>query len=60
MTKRRTNHEGTFYQRKDGLWCAQVSLNGRRVTKYGKSQTECREWIKATLKQIEGGLTFES
>jgi integrase len=60
MARRRGNHEGTLYQRKDGLWCAQVSLNGRRVTKYGKSQTECREWIKVTLERIEGGLTFES
>ncbi len=60
MAKRRGNREGTLYQRKDGLWCAQVSLNGRRLTKYGKSQADCREWIKATLERIEGGLTFES
>ena len=60
MAKRRGNHEGTLYQRKDGFWCAQVSLNGRRVTKYGKSPTECREWIKVTMERIEGGLTYDS
>ena len=60
MAKRRGNHEGTLYQRKDGLWCAQVSLNGRRVTIYGKNQRECREWIKAAMERIEGGLTCES
>jgi integrase len=58
MAKRRGNHEGGLYRRKDGLWCAQVSLNGRRLTKYSKSAAECREWIKETLARIHGGLTY--
>jgi integrase len=58
MAKRRGNHEGSIYRRKDGLWCAQVSLNGHRLTKYGKSQSECRDWIKQTQIRIEGGLTY--
>ena len=59
MAKRRGNNEGSLYQRRDGLWCAQVSLNGRRLTKYGKRQKECHDWIKQTLGKIDGGLTFE-
>lgn len=59
MTRRRGNNEGCIYQRKDGLWCAQVSLEGRRLTKYGKTQKGCRDWVKQTLKKIDGGLTFE-
>ncbi len=59
MAKRRGNNEGCIYQRKDGLWCAQVSLEGRRLTKYGKTRMQCREWIRQTLTKIEGGLTFE-
>ncbi len=59
MTRRRGNNEGCIYQRKDGLWCAQVSLEERRLTKYAKTQKDCREWIKETLKKIDGGLTFE-
>src|SRR5258706_14053884 len=59
MAKRRGNNEGGLYRRKDGLWCAQVSLNGRRLTKYAKTQMECRIWIKQTLGKIDGGLTFE-
>jgi len=59
MAKRRGNHEGSIYRRKDGLWCAQISLEGRRLTKYGKSQVECRDWIKQTLARIDGGLTYE-
>ena len=59
MASRRGNNEGSIYHRKDGLWCAQVSLNGKRITKYAKSQHECRQWIKETLQKIEHGLTFE-
>lgn len=59
MARRRGNNEGCIYQRKDGLWCAQVSLEGRRLTKYGRTQKDCREWIKQTLAKIDGGLTYE-
>jgi integrase len=60
MSRRRGNNEGSLYQRKDGLWCAQVSLEGRRLTKYAKTQKECRSWIKETIAKIDGGLTFEA
>jgi len=59
MSRRRGNNEGSIYQRKDGLWCGQVSLEGRRLTKYGKSQKEVRQWIKEMLAKIDGGLTYE-
>jgi hypothetical protein len=51
VTKRRGNQEGTIYKRKDGRWCAQVSVNGRRLTRYGKTQGEVREWLKETINQ---------
>lgn len=59
MARRRGNNEGSLYQRKDGLWCGQVSLEGRRLTKYGKTQKEVRQWIKEMLAKIDGGLTYE-
>jgi integrase len=59
MARRRGNNEGCIYRRKDGLWCAQVSLSGRRITKYGKSQKECRDWVKQMLVKIDGGLTYD-
>jgi len=40
MAKKRGNNEGTVYKRKDGRWCAQVSLSGKRITKYAKIQSE--------------------
>ena len=59
MAKRRGNNEGTIYQRKDGLWCAQISLNGRRLTKYAKQRSECYIWIRETLGRIHAGLSFD-
>lgn len=55
MSKRRLNHEGTIYLRKDGRWCAQFSAKGKRITKYG-SQRECREWLKEMAAQTEYGM----
>ena len=54
MAKRRGNKEGSIYKR-GNRWCAQVSLNGRRLTKYFDTQRECREWIKETQAQIDEG-----
>jgi integrase len=60
MARRRANGEGTIYRRKDGRWCAQVSLQGKRVTFYAKTQRECRDWIKSTLATIDRGGSYES
>jgi integrase len=59
MARRRGNNEGCIYMRNDGRWCAQVSLSGRRITKYAKTQKECRDWVKQILNKIEYGLTFD-
>jgi len=60
MAHKRANNEGTLYFRNNrNRWCAQVSLEGRRLTRYGKTQRECREWIKEMQVKIGSGLTFE-
>jgi hypothetical protein len=56
VAKRRGNKEGTVYKRKDGRWCAQVSVNGWRLTRYGKAQGEVREWRKETINQLDQGI----
>jgi hypothetical protein len=56
VAKRHGNKEGTIYKRKDGRWCAQVSVNGRRLTKYGSTQGEVREWLKETINQLDQGI----
>ena len=59
MARRRANNEGTiFYRESREEWVAQVSLNGKRLTKYAKTQRECRDWVKETLTKIGHGLTF--
>jgi hypothetical protein len=46
--KRRGSNEGSIFQRKDGRWCAQLSLgwvNGKRRRKYiyGSTAEEVRK-----------------
>jgi integrase len=55
LAKRRGNNEGTIYKR-GNRWCAQVSVNGRRLTKYSDTQTEVREWLKETINQADNGI----
>ena len=58
MAKKRGQNEGTIYKRKDGTWAAQVSIQGRRLTKYTKTQSEARTWLRTTLNQVDTGITF--
>jgi len=58
MARKRGQNEGTIYPRKDGTWCAQVTIEGKRLTKYSKSKKECREWRDETLSKIQNGLSF--
>ena len=60
MAKRRGNHEGGIYQRKDGSWRAQITLEDRRLSFSAKTRRECQHWIKNTVNQIDDGLTFSS
>ena len=59
MARRRGNNEGSIFKRRDGRWVGEVSMNGRRITKYAKTQKECRDWVNETLGKIEHGLTFD-
>jgi integrase len=53
MPKRRSRGEGTIYQRKDGLWSGQITLpDGKRKTKYSKTQKEVRDWLTDQRKAI--------
>ncbi len=59
MAKRRGNNEGTIFQRPNGNWRAQLSIQGRRLSYSGKSRKECQDWIKTTTRKIDGGMTFK-
>lgn len=59
MARRRGNNEGCIiYRESRREWVGVVSLNGRRLTKYAKTQKEVREWVKGMLTKIGNGLTF--
>jgi integrase len=58
MSKKRGQGEGSIFRRKDGLWVAQVSVQGKKISKYSKSQSVCRDWLRKTKAQVEDGLTF--
>ncbi|MFC2064284.1 tyrosine-type recombinase/integrase [Chloroflexota bacterium] len=58
MARKRGQNEGTIYKRKDGLWLAQVTIQGERHSKYFKLQSEAREWLQITNNQIRSGLTL--
>ena len=58
MAGRSSRVEGTVvYRRKDGLWCAQITLpNGKRKTKYAKSQKETRDWLVLQQNTVRQGV----
>ncbi len=58
MARKRGQGEGSINRRKNGLWAAQMTVQGRRVSKYFKTQSECREWLRKIRTQIDDGLTF--
>jgi len=50
-----------MYQRPDGLWTAQVTLpNGKRKTKYGKSQKLVRDWLHEQQNSVRQGAWTDS
>ena len=58
MAKKRANDEGATFKRPNGKWQAQISLEGRRISKTFSSQKECRVWIRDMAMRKEKGLTF--
>lgn len=59
MAKIRAHNEGSIYQRSNGTWRAQVSIDGRRLSFTAKTKKEGLAWILETKNQIDKGLTFE-
>ena len=56
---KRGNNEGTVFKVKGkSLWAGQVTIQGKKVRKYHKTMKEARNWVQATLTQVDGGLTL--
>ena len=57
---RRSKGEGSICHRIDGYWTAQVGLpNGKRKTKYFKTQKEARDWLREQNQAVNEGLWVE-
>jgi integrase len=54
--KRRGNNEGSIYQRGDGRWAATVSVNGRRITRYGRTRQEVSRRLRELQRDQDQGL----
>jgi len=55
---RSRNGTGTVAQRADGRWMAQVRIEGRRLSVYGRSRKEATDKLDSLRKQylVQGGL----
>ena len=58
MPKRRGDNEGTIYETTEGNWRAQITVDGRRLSRTRKTRKEVQEWLKVAINQIDGGLTY--
>ncbi len=57
---RRGNNEGSIRERKDrGKWEAQVSVDGKRVTKTFETRTAALKWVRDMQNQVDAGLTSD-
>ncbi len=56
---KRGNNEGSIFKKKNGKWRAQVSINGRRLSRTASTRAECHDWLRKKLDQIDKRLTFE-
>ena len=59
MAKRRGNHEGSLYRRENGSWRALVSVNGQRVSYTARTKTECQQWIRKMLHELDRGWDYD-
>jgi integrase len=55
MGKRRGNREGTIYQRSDGRWCGQLTVDRRRETVYGATQEEVQKKLLTRRTELRMG-----
>ena len=62
MTKRRAKGEGSLYfWEEKSLWVAKLTLpDGKRKTKYSKTQREVKDWLLEKRKNLKDGLFLDA
>lgn len=58
MAKKNGQNQGSITKRKDGMYMAQLSVEGKRVTKYFRTVREANSWRIETLHKIQCGLFY--
>lgn len=56
MAKKSGQNQGSVSVRKDGLIQAQISVDGKRITRYFKSKKEANAWKIESLNKIQKGM----
>lgn len=49
---KKSNHEGSYSQRKDGTWMGRITIDGVRYCCYGKSEAEVKRKVKEHRKKV--------
>lgn len=57
---KRSHGEGSLTKRANGSYLAQVSIEGKRVSKTFRLRKEAQEWINTLNQQVRQGLTYNS
>jgi integrase len=57
---KRSHGEGSLSHRSNGTWLAQVSIEGKRVSKTFRLRKDAQEWLTNTTGQVRQGLTYSS
>ena len=57
--KTRGRNEGSIYQRSNGKWRAQVSINGKRYGKTCTNKRAAQHWIRRMQNEIDQGFDIE-
>jgi integrase len=60
MARKRANGEGSISKRPDGRWMAKATINGERLSFYGKTQGEVRDKLADALEQARKGIYIKS
>ncbi|MBN1536200.1 MAG: site-specific integrase [Anaerolineales bacterium] len=57
--KNRGRNEGSLHQRPNGTWRAQLSVNGKRVSKGFKNKADAQSWLRDFQVKIFQGLDYK-
>lgn len=53
---KRSNGEGSVYERNDGRWVGSLVVDGRRKSFYGKTRAEAKAKLRAAQRRVEQGM----